>query len=65
MQIFCWKRCFFIKKLKLVELKKEIEDTREQLHELINSKDSNLTDDNIVALSQLLDKLVYKYYEIK
>ncbi|WP_442870609.1 aspartyl-phosphate phosphatase Spo0E family protein [Clostridium sp. Cult1] len=42
-----------------------MEKVREQLHKLINNENSNLTDKNIVALSQLLDKLVYKYYSIK
>ncbi|MCF6466568.1 Spo0E family sporulation regulatory protein-aspartic acid phosphatase [Clostridium sp. Cult2] len=43
----------------------EIENTREQLHRLINCKNFSLTDDSIIILSQLLDELVYKYYNIK
>ncbi|WP_414713557.1 Spo0E family sporulation regulatory protein-aspartic acid phosphatase [Schnuerera sp.] len=55
----------FINKLELTELKAEIENTREQLHNLINGKNPNLTDERILALSQLLDKLLCKYHNIK
>ncbi|MBU5436558.1 Spo0E family sporulation regulatory protein-aspartic acid phosphatase [Tissierella sp. MSJ-40] len=53
------------KKVKLFKLIQQIEDTKVQLYNLMHENDYDLIDKEIVELSQLLDKLLLKYYNIK
>ncbi|MBS4537069.1 aspartyl-phosphate phosphatase Spo0E family protein [Clostridium sp. D2Q-11] len=48
----------------LENLKKRITFLREEMHELINSEDF-LTANNVVSISQELDKALDEYYKIK
>ncbi|MGJ0848755.1 aspartyl-phosphate phosphatase Spo0E family protein [Tissierella praeacuta] len=52
-------------KTKLVNLAKEIEDTRVMLYELISKKHYNLLDLEVIELSKLLDELLSQYHSIK
>ncbi|WP_353097108.1 aspartyl-phosphate phosphatase Spo0E family protein [Tissierella praeacuta] len=49
----------------LKNLVKEIEDTRIKLHNLISDKKYNLLDSEVIKLSQILDKLLHQYHNIK
>lgn len=42
----------------------DIEKLRENLHKLINAKDVNLTDPEIITASQMLNAALVKYNEI-
>lgn len=55
----------YIKTVELNKLKAEIERVREKLHDLIEQKGSNLMDNEILYLSQLLDKLICEYHNAK
>ncbi|QEK11680.1 aspartyl-phosphate phosphatase Spo0E family protein [Crassaminicella thermophila] len=46
---------------KLKSLLDQIEQTRFALNELIKHKEENLLDQEVIELSQLLDKLLSKY----
>ncbi|WP_313756210.1 aspartyl-phosphate phosphatase Spo0E family protein [Tissierella sp.] len=52
-------------KTKLINLVKEIEDTRALLYELISKKHYNLLDLQVIELSKLLDELLFQYHSIK
>ncbi|NLW39603.1 MAG: aspartyl-phosphate phosphatase Spo0E family protein [Tissierellia bacterium] len=54
-----------MKTVELNKLKAEIERVREKLHDLIEQKGSNLMDNEILYLSQLLDKLICEYHNAK
>lgn len=43
---------------------KKIEETRLQLNKLVEEKYDNITDSEVVKLSQKLDKLLVKYVKI-
>ncbi|WMM25650.1 aspartyl-phosphate phosphatase Spo0E family protein [Tissierella sp. MB52-C2] len=47
------------------KLVKEIEITRIKLHNLISEKSYNLLDSEVIKLSQLLDKLLSEYEDLK
>ncbi|MSU02291.1 aspartyl-phosphate phosphatase Spo0E family protein [Tissierella sp. DSM 105185] len=47
------------------KLVKEIEITRIKLHDLISEKKYNLLDSEVIKLSQLLDKLLSEYEDLK
>ena len=51
--------------MKLLKLIDEIEILKVELSSLICSKQYNLTDSEVVRLSELLDQLLYEYYNIK
>ncbi|WP_399264604.1 Spo0E family sporulation regulatory protein-aspartic acid phosphatase [Tepidimicrobium xylanilyticum] len=38
---------------------------REQLHKLIEGEEIDLTDNRIICLSQLLDKLICQYHDLE
>lgn len=46
------------------DLLQDINILRDQLHKLINDKDSNLKDTEVIAASQMLNAAVLKYTEI-
>ncbi|MBU5678050.1 aspartyl-phosphate phosphatase Spo0E family protein [Alkaliphilus sp. MSJ-5] len=52
-------------KTKLLELINEIEIVKVELHNLICKKQYNLTDSEVVKLSELLDQLLSQYHNIK
>ncbi|MDU5079969.1 hypothetical protein CIW83_21365 [Tissierella sp. P1] len=47
------------------KLVKEIEETRIKLHNLILDKKYDLLDSEVIKLSQLLDKLLSQYHDLK
>ena len=50
--------------LKLIDLKKQIEDTREKLNMLIATKEIITEDKELLEISVSLDKLINKYNEL-
>lgn len=52
-------------KITIKKLAKEIESTRIELHNLIYEQKYNLVDSEVIKLSQLLDKLLSQYHNLK
>ncbi len=52
-------------KVKTLETIQQIESTKAKLHKLIKEKEYNLVDPEVIKLSQLLDKLISEYHDIK
>ncbi|MGN9165189.1 Spo0E family sporulation regulatory protein-aspartic acid phosphatase [Tissierellaceae bacterium HCP3S3_D8] len=50
---------------KIEKLTETIEDTRIMLNDLISKRQYNLLDPRIIELSQILDKLLSQYYDLK
>lgn len=48
----------------LIKLKEKIEATRKKLYQLIDEKQGDLTDAEVVETSQLLDTFLVKYQEV-
>ncbi len=51
-------------KSELKSLLKDVEFLRQKLHNLIELKDANLLDVEVIAASQMLDAAIVKYNEI-
>lgn len=49
----------------LLKLIKEIEDTKEELNVLISRKGYQLTDEEVVELSEFLDQLLSEYHNLE
>lgn len=50
---------------KLDSIKLQIENTRNMLNELIEQRNFNLLDSQVIILSQLLDELLLEYDKIR
>ena len=48
----------------LARLQKEIETVRQHLHEMVVTKDGDLSDSEVSQLSITLDKLILRYQQV-
>ncbi|KNF07844.1 Spo0E like sporulation regulatory protein [Gottschalkia purinilytica] len=53
------------KKARLLNLIRQIEETKVKLYDLIERNQFNLINPEVVRLSELLDRLLFEYYDIK